>query len=1032
MRYAKTCCTLLAITLVLAAVSAAGAAAPAPAAPAAKDTTLFLLGKPDGVSAEFGGVADLWPSYAKAFGVPVDFTVGKSALKAWPYIHPSTKDTWAGGKAHTYTLRYKSAKADDRPLYFILGLADVQTAQPQVTVTVNGQALPPQRAPEGAGTGARNPHVRHQPSSLIFALPAGAIVAGDNTLTIHCETGSWMTYDYVLLTADPKPPALVAATVVKKPVPPPAVLERDETLLAQALAGPLAGAEEIVFAVRAVGGDGHWYANFSYYAEDDQRLTYRDGGRLCRLNLRTGKLTTLLDDPNGGVRDPAVHYDGRKAVFSYRKGGTCNYHLYEMNLDGTGLRQLTDGPYDDFEAAYLPDGDLMFVSSRCKRWVNCWLTKVAVLYRCDASGNNIRMISSNNEQDNTPAVLPDGTVLYTRWEYVDRSQVHYHHLWLVNPDGTGQMVYYGNQRPGVVMIDSKPIPGTNKVVSVFSPGHGKREHAGPIAVVDPNVGPDDPAGARMISRASEDFRDPYPLSEDLFLVARLGELMLMNGRGAVQTVYTLPEAERKEGFWVHEPSPIRARLREPVIAPRIDLSNPNGRMVLVDANLGRNMEGVKPGEIKKLLILETLPKPINFTGGMEPLSMGGTFTLERVLGTVPVEADGSAHFEVPALRSVFFVALDANDVAVKRMQSFVTLQPGETAGCVGCHEKRTDRAPQTAYMTALARPPSRIRAIDDVPQVLDFPRDVQPILDKNCAGCHGYEKTADGGPYDGGVILTGDRGPIFSHSYFMLSAHEMLADGRNRAKSNYPPRALGSGASRLLAHAEGGHHGVKVSGLEREILRLWIDTGAAYPGTYAALGTGMVGGYAQNKLDRSDTEWPAVKAAIEVEKRRCASCHVGALTLPESPSDDLGMPPWAIKYGSPPLRFSRHILYNLSRPEKSLLVLAPLAKEAGGWGLCAAGVAEKKPGTVVFADAKDPDYQALVASIRAAGDRLNTIKRFDMAGFQPRAAYLREMRHYGLLPAGHPDDKPVNPYALDEAYWRSFWYVPPLPVAALE
>ena len=139
-------------------------------------------------------------------------------------------------------------------------------------------------------------------------------------------------------------------------------------LLPFALAGAdLPGTEAIVFAARYSGSpskDGHWYANFGYYAPDSNRKAYGEGGKLYKLDLRTGQLTTLLDDPRGGVRDPQVHYDGRKILFSYRKGGTENYHLYEINADGTGLRQLTDGPFDDIEPTYLPDGDIVFVSSR--------------------------------------------------------------------------------------------------------------------------------------------------------------------------------------------------------------------------------------------------------------------------------------------------------------------------------------------------------------------------------------------------------------------------------------------------------------------------------------------------------------------------------------------------------------------------------------------------------------------------------------------------------------------------------------------
>ena len=162
--------------------------------------------------------------------------------------------------------------------------------------------------------------------------------------------------------------------------------------MAATIFGPVGsdrGAAEIVFAVRQPGAGVHWYENFGYYAEDDGHKAYRALGRLCRLNLATGKLTVLLDDPQGSVRDPQVHYDATRILFSYRPGGSDYFHLYEINADGSGLRQLTTGPYDDFEPTYLPDGRILFCSSRCKRWVNCWYTQVAVLYTCDEQGGHM-------------------------------------------------------------------------------------------------------------------------------------------------------------------------------------------------------------------------------------------------------------------------------------------------------------------------------------------------------------------------------------------------------------------------------------------------------------------------------------------------------------------------------------------------------------------------------------------------------------------------------------------------------------------
>src|ERR1017187_5353075 len=449
------------------------------------------------------------------------------------------------------------------------------------------------------------------------------------------------------------------------------------TLLEQFRAGPMAGVDDIIFAARRINeSDGHWYANQGYYAHDPQRKAWREGTKLYRWNVATGKLSTLLDDPRGGVRDPQVHYDASKILFSYRKGGTEQYHLYEINPDGSGLRQLTDGAYDDIEPTYLPDGDIVFVSTRCKRWVNCWLTQVAILYRCDAHGQNIRPISSNNEQDNTPWPMPDGRILCTRWEYVDRSQVHYHHLWAANPAGTDQMTWYGNLHPGIVMIDAKPIPGSDKVVASFSPGHGQHEHAGEITIVDPNAGPDAEAFARPVSRGNL-FRDPWAFSENCFMAALGPSLVVMDDTGVQQEIFKLPAADRKAALQLHEPRPLLPHPRERIIPDRCDPKATTGRLVLGDIYDGRNMAGVKRGEIKKLLVLETLPMPIHYTGGMEPISYGGTFTLERIVGTVPAEEDGWASLERPALRSFFFVALNEHDLSVKRMQSFLTVQPGE-------------------------------------------------------------------------------------------------------------------------------------------------------------------------------------------------------------------------------------------------------------------------------------------------------------------------------------------------------------------
>jgi len=799
------------------------------------------------------------------------------------------------------------------------------------------------------------------------------------------------------------------------------------------------GVEEIIFACRQPGGGGHWYENFGYYAHDENEKLYRARGRLCRLNVTTGQVATLLQDDEGSIRDPQVHYDGRKILFSYRPGGTDYFHLCEINEDGSGLRQLTSGPYDDMEPTYLPNGQIMFCSSRADRWVPCWYSQVAILYICDGDGTNIRPVSANIEHDNTPWPLPDGRVIYERWEYVDRSRVAFHHLWTANPDGTGQMIYYGNLHPHTLMIDAKPIPGTdNEVVAVFSPLHGRKEHEGAITIVTPKRGPDDVASARKITE-KVNFRDPYPLSADCFLVARGPELLVMDGQGQTQPLYRLPAELAKAGVECHEPRPLRARPREAVIPPRSDPAQAVGRLILQDVYAGRRMEGVRRGEIKNLLVLESLPKPINYSGKMPPMSYGGTYTLERILGTVPVEPDGSAYMEVPALRSLFFVALDENNNSVKRMHSFLAVMPGETTSCLGCHEQRqrTSLPRSPGAVQAMRRPPSKITPITDIPDIFDYPRDIQPILDRHCVSCHDYDPPArlaaagEGtGARAGGVILCGDRGPIFSHSYYMLTARQLVADGRDRLETNLPPRSVGASASPLMKMLDGSHHGARLTRHEQDMIRYWIESAAPYPGTYAANGTGMIGGFPKSILETTDREWPSSVAAAEAIERRCTGCHDKSLPMPRYLSDDLELILSNPDMNDVRIRMSRQLFFNLSRPEKSLILLAPLAKEAGGYALCSqrGGAADGR--VTVFADANDPDYQKILTLCREGKQHLDQIKRFDMPGFRPTPGYIREMQRFGILAKDLPEDAPIDVYATDRAYWQSLWWRPTATVLA--
>lgn len=790
-------------------------------------------------------------------------------------------------------------------------------------------------------------------------------------------------------------------------------------LMGAALAGPLETAPEIVFCTRTRYNDGHWYANIGYYCDDANKKAYAgngqpDSGVLYRYNLRTREKTVLFDARGGGVRDPHVDYDGRTILFSHRPAGSDYYHLYQIQSDGSGLRRLTDGPWDDYEPCRLPDGDIAFVTTRCKRWVSCWYTQVGTLYRCRPDGTGITCLSANIEHDNTPAVLPDGRLLYMRWEYIDRSQVEYHALWTMNPDGTAVNVFYGNMHSYTVMIDALPVPGTQEVLASFSPGHGANEHAGFATLVTQQQGPDALPAATRLSKNGR-IRDPYPLSKDLFLMARDKTLLLMDRAGQEQVVYTDPECA------VHEPRPLRPRPREPVIPSRVKPGVATGQFVLVDVYAGRNMAGVKRGDVKKLLILEPLPKPVNFSGGMDLTSFSGSFNLERVLGTVPVEEDGSASFTAPAGRPLFFVSLDANDLSVKRMQSFANLMPGETYTCIGCHEERAGaadarRADNT--LLALKRPPSAILPFGGIPDVLDFQRDVQPVLDRNCVTCHNPQKRS------GNLNLAHALSPHFSNAYIALLTRGLVVDGRN-GLGNQPPRSIGSAASPLLARLAGGHHDVKAAPADWRTAWLWIESAAPYAGSYAGLRNTEEQGY------YGHAGYKALGECRDVLKRRCNECHKNTADRNVS-----GIPfSWGIRRdkeralagrptgsheriiltNDPARLYESGVLVNYTRPECSSLLLAPLAKEAGGYGRC---------GKPIFKDKNDPDYKRMLASIESGKKLYDARPAWGLPGWKPNPQYVREMKRFGLLPETFDLAKQtLDPFKMDQSYWRSLWPV---------
>ncbi len=781
-------------------------------------------------------------------------------------------------------------------------------------------------------------------------------------------------------------------------------------LAQRALDGPMKHVEEIVYAVRGPGREWHFYGNFGARCQNPNGWLYGRGpGRLVRLNVRTKERKVIFEDPDGAIRDPDVHYSGEKILFSYRKGGSHFYHLYEINIDGSGLKQLTDGPWDDMEAVYLPNGEIIFCSSRCRRYVPCLNTQVAILYKCDADGANIRRISANVETESTPAVMADGRVIFMRWEYVHRGVMAFHHLWTINPDGTGQMTFYGNMRSkgyagmreNVLMTEPRSIPGTDKVSAIFCDTHGRSEHRGHLVVIDPKDGPDAVENSRRINTGfpnhpnpkydipQEAWRDPYPFSEDCFLLASYQGIYIMDGQGRFELLFQ-PPGNVMRGTWIHEPRPLLPREREPIIPKRTDWSEDTATLMLNQVHVGRNMKDVKPGDVKKLLILEVLPTPTHFGTGNGTL--GSVHNLRRVIGTVPVAADGSAHFSVPARRALVFVALDENWREVKRMNSFVNLMPGEKTACVGCHERRTLAPPPIAGAAPLAAltVPAKPKPVAGVPDIIDFNRDVQPILNKHCVKCYNREN-------DQARAMTGERYGTFSDSYHALRLHARIGG------SNNDPYSTGTARSKVLQILDEGHKKVKLSEIEMQTLRMWVASGGAYAGTYAA---NTYDAIQYLPMDRSYVD------------QHCNSCHK------QQEKDERRRK----RFVWPGTRRNADLI-NLSHPERSRILRQALAKDAGGLATVEpGGKSSKKDHVILFRSTDDPGYQELKEDVEGLIDALHKIGWYGTTNWRPNEHYIREMKRYGVLPQEFDIEKdPFDPFETDRRYFEKIYNDSPYP-----
>jgi hydrazine synthase alpha subunit-like protein/WD40 repeat protein len=643
-----------------------------------------------------------------------------------------------------------------------------------------------------------------------------------------------------------------------------------------ALANPLVDFGELLFVKRVPTSYSHLV--MQYYGWRARRgggiFILEEPGRSLRCrDILDGQLSS------GNVLEPRLSYDAKRIVFSFvdhsgkqfDAAGILNdtdegfYHIWEVNVDGSGLRQITSGPYDDLMPTYLPDGRIVFSSTRRRGYARCFGGQfsrrwhVYTLHRVDSDGSNLRTLSFHDTNEWFPTVSNRGHVLYARWDYIDRDAVTHQNLWSTRPDGTNPVAVWGNATSSPhCTFQLQPIPGSGKVVFAASAHHSIA--GGSIAIVDPTVADN---GQQAITRItpeipfpeaeSRDIKEyytaPWPLSEKHFLVGYSPTPLVWepgaNGENALG-IYLLDVFGNRELIYRDphigstNPCPLAARPMPPVIPSTLpDDAPPVGEMVLADVYQG--LGKVPRGTIKSLRIVQIFPKSTNVANA-PPIGMAKEENGRAILGTVPVEPDGSARFLVPAGKPLLFQALDQDGLAYQTMRTVTYVQPGERVSCVGCHENRMSAPTKpVTELAALGRPPSKIDPGRLGGRPFSFVEVVQPILDKHCIQCHGTEDP------DGAVDLTATPHAEFTKSYVSLTgdvdfwsngtnpenAARALVPrfgGRNQIHVTPPGGIYGARGSRLMRLLREGHEDVVISADEFRSLGAWIDSNAIFYG----------------------------------------------------------------------------------------------------------------------------------------------------------------------------------------------------------
>ncbi|MBC8871342.1 MAG: SUMF1/EgtB/PvdO family nonheme iron enzyme [Planctomycetes bacterium] len=633
------------------------------------------------------------------------------------------------------------------------------------------------------------------------------------------------------------------------------------------LANPLVDFDRLMLVRRGVGNLGlpaNWQSNSSLPTTGfDNQIAVLSPVR------PDGELTTFFE-PDGGrfVGDVDLHFDADRMLFSM-PGSNGRWQVFEMGADGSGLHELPlihEPDVDNYDACYLSDGRILFTSTAPFVGVPCVYggSHVTNAYLLDHDGS-IRQLTVDQEHNWCPTVLNNGRILYLRWEYSDLPHSNSRILFHMNPDGTGQMEYYGSNSFFVnSFFYARPVPDHPTKVVGIATGHHGMARSGRMLILDPALGRHEadgvvqevPGWGKKVEPIIKDnladgiwpqFLHPYPLSEKHFLVTAKPTPQSFWGIYLVDVFDNMLLLCEEPGYAMFEPVPLRKTPKPPVIADKVDLKRKDALVYLNDIYLGGGLKGIPRGTVKQLRLVTYHFSYRGMGGLLGAVGMDGPWDVKRVLGTVPVEPDGSALFRVPAYTPVAVQPLDENGQSLQLMRSWFTAMPGEVLSCVGCHEQQNTVTVNRETIAA-RRKPSEIATWRGPVRGFSFQREVQPVLDKHCVGCHGGQPLDDGrqlADLRGTKIITDwdskiaghvnvNVGGKFSDSYVEL--HRFVR--RPGIESNIrllAPMEFHADATELIQMLRKGHHGVELDTEAWDRLVTWIDLNAPYHGTWTEI-----------------------------------------------------------------------------------------------------------------------------------------------------------------------------------------------------